>query len=521
MSSYLPGFNVTLNDYGLRVSPPAGVPPKLTLVGWCGNTGMPLNTPLTVTNVSSAINSCYYKVLDGTVEYRVPSELALALEQAVGAGANNLEIVIAAYTGTDAAPLSPADLATNALLPNAAVEWARYSGLITSYDMLKNYPTNIIAPLGAYIDGVPDFGKQLGDFCYQSTKEGNSTLGVIGTKSPYEWAYTNHAGKIFSGAAEALYADGWQLFGGADADDALGYVYFTDPSNALVNAYVNYHAVPTGNADSWTGAPKPTHYLAWQQGAADTANLFYTGAASSFALNANYFTYWQAVDADGNSVTDDQGNPVDAGAYLSVVTVPAAAASSRLLTPLAGALDQSVSTTTINVQPVAAYAGKIASLPTNSATTNKVLARIFAKRTITGTQAAQLVSMRHVTMFSRATGFTVAKGVTGAHELNRYVRSDFHMLSTMRIAQEAISRVKSVGEKYIGEPNSGARRGALQAEIENELTLMQTEDKLQSFSFVITSTPDQQVLGEADIAMSLVPAFELTNINVSVSLAKE
>ena len=36
----------------------------------------------------------------------------------------------------------------------------------------------------------------------------------------------------------------------------------------------------------------------------------------------------------------------------------------------------------------------------------------------------------------------------------------------------------------------------------------------------MSSTPDQQVLGEVTIDLSMVPAFELVTINTTISLAK-
>jgi hypothetical protein len=44
---------------------------------------------------------------------------------------------------------------------------------------------------------------------------------------------------------------------------------------------------------------------------------------------------------------------------------------------------------------------------------------------------------------------------------------------------------------------------------------------LRAYNFSIASTPDQRVLGELDINLTLVPAFEITQINLVVSLAKE
>ena len=64
-------------------------------------------------------------------------------------------------------------------------------------------------------------------------------------------------------------------------------------------------------------------------------------------------------------------------------------------------------------------------------------------------------------------------------------------------------------------------RNAMSAEIDKVFAQMKTSGALNDYQFFISATPDQQVLGEASIDLTLVPAFELIKINVNVSLAKE
>ena len=50
---------------------------------------------------------------------------------------------------------------------------------------------------------------------------------------------------------------------------------------------------------------------------------------------------------------------------------------------------------------------------------------------------------------------------------------------------------------------------------------MKGQGALNSYDFSISSTPDQRVLGQLDINLTLVPAFEIQEINLVVSLSKE
>jgi len=124
-------------------------------------------------------------------------------------------------------------------------------------------------------------------------------------------------------------------------------------------------------------------------------------------------------------------------------------------------------------------------------------------------------------MYSRAKGFVVASGVTGAHNVNRYLRSDYVRLTTVRIVHAAVDLIRAVGDKYIGEANNAPQLNALSSDIDQALLSMKSAGALNAYDFVVSSTPDQRVLGEVDINLTLVPAFEVVKINLTVSLAKE
>lgn len=142
-------------------------------------------------------------------------------------------------------------------------------------------------------------------------------------------------------------------------------------------------------------------------------------------------------------------------------------------------------------------------------------------RPLSPEQANTLAARRITTMHNRANGFVVTSAMTGAHNLSKYVRSDFVRLTTVRIVDSVVDIVRAVSDKYIGEPNTAAQRNALANEIEKFLKQLRVAQALRDWQMYISATPDQQVLGEAVIDLTLVPAFELIKIEANISLAKQ
>ena len=572
MAEYLPGINVTLNDLGLKVAPPpAG--PKITLLGVTSNPNVRVREPYTVASVEKAMNTLYFDlpkslfkgtIGDGTYgdNARVPGELALAIEEAINAGAPNIEVMVLNILSGDSLMryVSPGYDHTG-----------RYADLSGAYEVLRNRELDVVVPVGAYIDEVftgldledHNFGKELANFCFRATQESNSAVGVIGVRPPVHWALEHRhiLGKsaILSGELTSLFGltgsnglsfsplftGGWNypyaspMISGHFKKTALAAVYFGTPSATLINEWHAYHTYPhtegksvvdvnqnVVTSDPTNGFPDVYNYnpayLAWLSGAADQLGrtLSETSATDSSSVNTAYFSKWQAVTSDLVPAVDARSNKVDAGAFINVFSAPLRAVGT-LVRPLAIAYNSSPTNTSVNTSAVASYAGKITSLAPQSSTTNKLIDGIIAQRLLSAKQANDLTGMRHVTMYSRTKGLTVASGVTGAFNVTKYVRSDYTRLTTMRIVAAAADLIRAVGDKYIGEPNNAPQMNALDAEIDQVLLSMKGQGALNSYDFSISSTPDQRVLGPLDINLTLVPAFEITEINLVVSLSKE
>lgn len=511
-NAYLPGVDVVLNDLGLKVAPPPSGP-KVTLLGITSNPDVPIREPFTVSSVEKAMHTLYFTT--GTDTSGVfPGELALAMEQAVNGGATNIEvIVIGTYTGSQ-------------LLSYVAPtgdKSQRYADLSGAYDVLRHRDLDVVVPVGVYADytGSQNFAKQLADFCFQATQESNSCRGVIGVAPVLDWAWMNSAQlqlNVTGGASGTLMSEITGFFGGSDSRyNAL----FGTPSAELVNEYVRYHSLAaSGQFKSHVhdSANYNTSYWNWLHGAFGSDGTLHSTTASD--VYASYWTSWQAYDSDGAAAVDGRGIKVDAGAYITILNAPVRTSGTQVR-QMQTSFSVAPTSQYINVCGAAAYAGLRTSLAPQSATTNKPVYGLLPQRLLSASQANTLSGMRFATMYQRSKGFVVAAGNTGAYNVSDYVRSDYVNETTMSIAQAVVDLIRAVGEKYLGEPNTAARMNALDAEIRQVLQSMTNQGALNGSDFVISSTPDQRVLGILDITLTIVPAFEIRDINLTVSMAKE
>lgn len=558
MTNYLPRVNTTLNDQGLKVAPPpAG--PKVTLLGVTSNASIPLLEPFTVGSVEKAINSLYFDlsgVAGGWPDTKFPGELALAIEEAVAAGAPNIEVmVIGKYSGSSL---------LDYIKPGSTLS-GRYLDLSGAYEVLRNRTLDVVVPVNAYIDDKIyssisgsaisswNFGKQLADFCFQATTEENSCIGVIGTRPVMSWAmrhapnvaptgqinyfaeYTGNpvglgADSVLNAELVSLFGQAWVASGNAltstQLRSAIASVEYSTPSTRLVNEWHAYHAYSNDanrfKSTVYSGQFYNTVYSHWLAGAADQNGntLSNISVDTATAVDSRYFTSWQATTSEGAAAVDSRNGKVDAGQYISVFSTPLRSVgtqtSSRAL-----AVGAALSNTSRNTDGSAAYAGLVTSLSPQSSTTNKQVGGVVQLKLLSARQANDLTGMRHVTMYSRTNGLTVASGVTGANNVSKYVRSDYVRLTTVRIVHATVDLIRSVANKFIGEPNNAPQMNALDAEIDQVLLSMKGSGALNGYTFSISSTPDQRVLGELDINLTLVPAFEITTINLVVSLSKE
>lgn len=520
-SDNLPRVDVTINDFGLRIAP-AAPGPKVTIIGSLKHTGgtLPVNEPLLIDNISVAMRNLRNDV-DSS-----PSDLSLAVEEAIGAGATNVEIVITdtgqktPFTGTEA------DLATYAT--------SQYTKLETTYDKLLNHEVDVVFVAGVYADGFAsakgidgviqtgvtdhaasqNFTKQLADFCFQQTKETNSAFGVIGT-TPITTVAKNLRWRENGSQAVTQYT-------GADG------AFFNTPSITIVDEYVKYLTQETGDSTVFNACTG-------EAGASDVTGG-YTGLAANLYAKWNtylhgsvqgsdpplphstYIDEFQALDTEDNLAVDTDGNKVDAGAYVSVVAGVSRAFGTEA-TRFANKMN-AANTTYVNSNGAAAFAGALSVSAPHMGLTNRSLQSVGQVRAISSRQSRDLLRHRMVSLVQKAAGYVVASGITGAFNAGASSRSDFVRITTIRTVQAMAEVIRDAGESFIGKPISGPFLAALESAIDTDLQRALKRGAIRSYDFAITSTPDQQVLGEVSIDLSMVPAFELLTINTTVSLSK-
>jgi hypothetical protein len=472
LNKSLPGTLVTVNDGGLAITPPPGGT-KVTILGTTTNDTLEVGEPTRIRDRKLVSPSLDHS--DGT-----PSELSLAVEEAFRVGAENVEVVrIADASGEDTGSYTPEN---------------RFDHLEAAYDILKVTPVDIVVPYGARFEdnptGVNALGttrkptwKQLGDFCYQATKEANNVIGVIGTKTPNEVAFER----------------GWtgQPTGRAG-------ILFNTPSIAHIQEWVKYLTAQVGTFGTYT-AEHWTDYLA---GSNET---------SPGVLDTNYDGW--ARETDGSIALDNKGNQVDGGARLSIVAMASRIRHDRVRT-LAAGLGIS-GQTDMNHNGAVAYAALLSRLPAEIGATNHTMAGVSAARQLAASLAKDLMNFRYVTALDRALGYVIAKDTTGAHFASAETKSDFVLTQIVRIVDEAIDIVRETGEEFISKPINAANLGAFESAVRQSLTGMKTAGALRRFDFGVIADVDAQILGEINVDLTLVPAVELLTINTQISLAKE
>lgn len=490
----LPGVNTTINDGGLRIRRTISGE-RVLLLGTTDNTLIDLNDPLVV---QDAILAMQVTRTTGGNE----SELSLGLSDALRAGGEFVEVMkIASTTGS----LSYSGYSTE----------NRFLALSGAYEALEGHETSIVVPLGAFAeDSIGDtfitgtgsvgtgcftggsyvsecFAEQLAQFCYQQTVDFNSTVGIIGVKPPEMAPITGSA--MVTRVSNT---------GGPDSPETgdSGF-YFKTPSRQNIIDWVSYL---NGGMTGTVYSPKWLSYL----------------SGSTATYESTYFGDWQADSSAGIAQADDLGNKIDVGAYISVFAAPVRTFGSAGR-KFAGEVGAATSSTNFNTSGAAAYAGLVSSLPPHIGTTNKSVPGLISARSLSRSQAETLRDARMVPMLDRARGHIVVEDVTGAHYIDKYTKSDFHRLTTVRITHEAAQSVRDAMEDFIGQPINSAQLNAMREAIENRLRTMVLAGALRRYDFDIIATPDQQSLGEATINLEIVPAFELVNVNTSVRLAKE
>ena len=224
-------------------------------------------------------------------------------------------------------------------------------------------------------------------------------------------------------------------------------------------------------------------------------------------INSHPNVYYM-VDGDGNIVYDSDNKPMDIGWYTSVVAGPEVVMTSDTLGTYYGS-------------PAIAYAALNAVLEPQSAPTNKALRNVNGiKFKFSNKQMDALVGNRMVCFKLKNEGSSTASstpyvvdGVTAGAR-----NCDYSRIVTVKVLTDVVDQIRQVADPFIGEQNTTEQRNALSALISKRLSKLVEAGEILSYEFEVSSTIQQQLLGEASIALTIVPAMELRKITTVVAL---
>lgn len=321
---------------------------------------------------------------------------------------------------------------------------------------------------GVALDGADfheaNFGYQLADFCYRQSEDNAEMIGVIGVKPPSSWSLKDVSNWI---GREPTYAE-----------DANGNNIISADGTGLLG--IKWMAGRIG------GSGKPAH----------TVNALAGLLGGGFIATSDGWP-------DGSQEKDRNDHVIDIGKYISVVGAQAIMANPT-------------NSNAYVATGAPAYAGMVSGLPASSAPTNKIISGVRLPFRVGVSKLDTLAGYRYVMFQNKTKGTVVADAPTAARN-----DSDYRRLTTVRIVKAAIDSIRAAGEPFLGEGISGPQLAALETSINQALVKLQKLGYLQRFDVVVTSTPSQQVLGQATVELLLVPAFELRQITVYVGLSAQ
>lgn len=469
----LPGVTVSIGDFGLRISAPLPGP-KLTIIGQTTATlggEVNLNEPYLVQSFPTAIVAL--KNANGT-----DSELSLALEKAVEAGADHVEVVICSDSSD---------------YTNENARWDRIKAALAD---LKQHPLDWVISDKAYGDATslsgtdPDgetrtsYIRMFGDFCHRATAIGNTVRSVVGLKPLLQLAKD----------------EGWSVAPTSDINATFEY-----PTLAQVNEYEHHINGAVGVLKDHSAETTLSGHV-------------YGSIEASPGMIHPSYDGW-AKDEDGSQAYDHLGNRVDGGRAVTVVGIIGRQALSSTRTR--AAQQGFAGETSQNVNGAMAIAALLTKQQPGESITNKPVPSIIPARNISSSVATALLNARILTMVNRTNGFVVSKGITAAHNAGQYTKSDYSNITTYDVVILAIDVAKLKVEKYIGKQSEPEIINAMQNDLDQGLHTLIQAGLASRVTASIIQTRDQQILGDMDIELDIVPYGEISTINFRALLHRE
>lgn len=208
-------------------------------------------------------------------------------------------------------------------------------------------------------------------------------------------------------------------------------------------------------------------------------------------------------DAKGDIIRDVDNEGIDLGKFINVV----AGGDVTMFNQRLGSY---------SVNSSSAFAGFLSQLAVNSAPTNKVVKYANGLRIkYSNAQLDRLTAKRFITLKYKGDGATVA--IVDAMTASA-PGSDYERTATMRAVRELANEMREVADPFLGEPNTPEQRNALSSLIDKRLGLHKEAGTMKDYAFKLVATPYDELVGQATIELTIVPAQELRRITTVISL---
>lgn len=208
-------------------------------------------------------------------------------------------------------------------------------------------------------------------------------------------------------------------------------------------------------------------------------------------------------DVGGNVITDADGNPIDLGQFIGIVAGPEVISVNTRLGYVA------------NNSP-ASIAGLLSALDITSAATNKVVKSAQGVRyELSASQLNRLVGARYITLRRKPDGAVVVVDAMTAAQPD----SDYTRVATARVIKEVANQVRTIADPYIGEANDIPNRNALAASLDKRLGKLVEAQVISSYNFDIIANAQMELMGEAQVQLSVKVPNELRKITTIVGLS--
>lgn len=228
-------------------------------------------------------------------------------------------------------------------------------------------------------------------------------------------------------------------------------------------------------------------------------NRFMTGSttqeAGFYATDSGY--------PGGNTLFDSNGAPIDLGKFMSIM----------MGVGLVGD-NPSLGTTFSTPNAAGLYTGLLSTIQPGQSTTNRVLPFAGTPFTLKKTKLDELSFAGYVSLTTKARGTVVVSG-----ELPTGPNSDYDYVSTSIIIGGVVKDIRDRLDPYIGNGLNDITLAAANTAVEAILQSYVTSGAIVKYAFQVLSEPGAAGQGKMRVPLTIVPAFELREIAVSIKLA--